>query len=108
MLKNAAVVLPEEAGYARHVYALYIIRAKNRDKLQLHLSRKAITTLIHYPVPPHLQKVYKSLKYRKGDFPITEEYANTVLSLPLYPEMDRKQIEHVASAISEFTGLNNE
>lgn len=104
LLKHAAVVLPKEADYAKHVYCLYVIRTKNREDLQLHLSREGIMTLIHFPVPIHLQKAYESLQYRRGDFPVAEECADEVLSLPVYPEMEREWIERIANAILSFSG----
>ena len=104
MLKGAAIVLPKEANYTKHVYYLYVIRAKNREDLQVHLSREGIMTLIHFPIPIHLQKAYESLQYRRGDFPVAEECADEVLSLPIYPEMKREWIERIANAILSFLG----
>lgn len=103
LLKHAAVVLPKEADYARHVYFLYVIRAKNREDLQLYLSQEGIVTLIHFPIPIHLQKAYESLQYRRGDFPVAEECADEVLSLPVYPEMEREWIGRIANAILGFS-----
>ncbi|MFC1979981.1 DegT/DnrJ/EryC1/StrS family aminotransferase [Chloroflexota bacterium] len=103
LLSDAAIVLPKEADYAKHIYHLYVVRSKNREKLQLHLSREGIVTLIHFPIPIHLQKAYASLQYRRGDFPVAEESANEVLSLPVYPEMEREWTERIANAILEFT-----
>jgi len=104
ILKHAAIVLPKEADYAKHVYNLYVIRAKKRDELQLHLSREGIVTLIHFPIPIHLQKAYENLHYRRGVFHVAEECADEVLSLPIYPEMGRECIERIANAILEFPG----
>lgn len=96
------LILPEVDSNSTHVYHLYVIRTQYRDKLQAFLAEKGIGTLIHYPIPPHLQSAYNSLGYRKGDFPIAEELAETCLSLPIWPGMTEDQIEEVASAIKDF------
>jgi len=83
-----------------HTYHLFVIRCNERDNLAAYLSEQQITTLIHYPVPPHLQPAYRFLQYRQGDFPITENIANTCLSLPLYYGF--KQVEEVVGAIRNF------
>ena len=96
------ISLPKVAPLATHVYHLYVIRAKDRDTLQNHLTHKGIGSLIHYPVPPHLQGAYKALNYKKGDFPISEEIANTCLSLPMWPGMTKDNVAQVAIAIRAF------
>jgi dTDP-4-amino-4,6-dideoxygalactose transaminase len=87
------LVLPYVHENADHVYHLYVIRTFNREKLQQELTKKGIQTMIHYPVPPHLQKAYKNLGYKEGDFPIAEEIARTCLSLPVWPGMLKSDIE---------------
>jgi dTDP-4-amino-4,6-dideoxygalactose transaminase len=94
-LNNKNWILPEVHEYADHVYHLYVIRTNNRDKLQIELNSKGIQTMIHYPVPPHLQKAYKHLGYNEGDFPIAEEIAKTCLSLPIWPGMEIKLLEQI-------------
>lgn len=96
------IVLPVTAVDATHVYHIFCIRTKKRNKLQKFLKENGVQTLIHYPVPPHLQKAYKELNFKKGDFPIAEELASTSLSLPMYPEMTISQIETVIYLISKF------
>jgi dTDP-4-amino-4,6-dideoxygalactose transaminase len=96
------LVLPFVHPDATHVYHLYVIRTKKRDQLQKHLAKNNIGTLIHYPIPPHLQKAYTSLKYKNGDFPFAEEIANTCLSLPIWPGMTKETVEKVVNAIKEF------
>jgi dTDP-4-amino-4,6-dideoxygalactose transaminase len=91
-LINKNWILPEVHKNADHVYHLYVIRTNNRDNLQLELNFKGIQTMIHYPVPPHLQKAYMHLGYKKGDFPIAEEIANTCLSLPVWPGMQHNDL----------------
>lgn len=96
------IVLPKTAVNATHVYHIFCIRTKKRNQLQKFLTENGVQTLIHYPVPPHLQKAYKELNFKKGDFPIAEELASTSLSIPMYPEMTIAQIEKVISTISRF------
>ena len=79
-----------------------MIRTNKRDKLQAYLAEKGIGTVIHYPVPPHLQEAYKEFGYRKGDFPIAEEIADTCLSLPIYPGLTEEKIKLVCKAINDF------
>jgi dTDP-4-amino-4,6-dideoxygalactose transaminase len=66
------------------------------------LKLKGISTGIHYPIPIHLLEAYKDLGYKVGDFPVTEEYANKILSLPMFPELSHEQVEYVAKSIIEF------
>jgi dTDP-4-amino-4,6-dideoxygalactose transaminase len=73
-----------------------------RDELQAFLLEKGVQTLIHYPIPPHLQNAYKYLGYSKGDFPIAETLANTSLSLPLFPGLDNQSVDYVCDCIKEF------
>lgn len=89
------LILPKTAENATHSYHLYVIRTKNRDELQKHLTDNGIGTMIHYPIPPHLQEAYSHLGYKRGDFPIAEELADTMLSLPLWPGMEKNQIIHI-------------
>ncbi len=96
------VILPFEADYARHIFHLYVIRVKNRDKVMERLSERGIRTLIHYPIPIHLQEAFKELGYKRGDFTITEKVCEEVLSLPMYPELTEKHIRYV---VAQFTNL---
>jgi dTDP-4-amino-4,6-dideoxygalactose transaminase len=101
-LKNVSdLVLPSVHANATHVYHLYVIKTKNRDGLQKHLSENGIGTLIHYPIPPHLQKAYQSLGLKKGSFPIAEELADNCLSLPIWPGMTLDQVNTVAENIKK-------
>jgi dTDP-4-amino-4,6-dideoxygalactose transaminase len=96
------LILPSIEPAATHVYHLYVIRTKKRDDLQKFLGDKGIGTLIHYPIPPHLQKAYSHLDYKKGDFPIAEEIADTCLSLPMWPGLTQEQIEGITYEINCF------
>ena len=96
------IVLPVEAGYARHVYHLFVIRAERRDALQDHLTRLGIGTGLHYPLPLHLQKAYAHLGVPAGSLPVTERAAGSILSLPMFPELTDDQIDRVGQAIRSF------
>jgi dTDP-4-amino-4,6-dideoxygalactose transaminase len=96
------VVLPQEAGYARHVYHIYSIRVQRRAEMIAALKEQGISCGIHYPVPIHLQKAYEFLGQGRGSFPVAEQCAQETLSLPMFPELTTDQIETVASAITSF------
>ncbi len=102
-LQGSSVIPLIEASYAESVWHLYVIRAERRDALREHLISRGIGTGIHYPVPIHLQPAYRSLGYKRGDFPVTEEYARQILSLPMYAELTPERIEAVAEAVRDFT-----
>lgn len=96
------LTLPQTAIGATHVHHLYVIRSENRDELQKNLNEHGIGTLIHYPIPPHIQMAYDHLGYKKGDFPIAEEIADTCLSLPMWPGMKKNHIESISRIIIDF------
>jgi dTDP-4-amino-4,6-dideoxygalactose transaminase len=96
------LILPFTQQGATHVYHLYVIRTKKRDALQQYLTNEGIGTLIHYPVPPHMQEAYKDLGYAAGDFPLAEAIAATTLSIPLWPGMTRQIVDAVAETIKSF------
>ncbi|HEX4888539.1 MAG TPA: DegT/DnrJ/EryC1/StrS family aminotransferase [Luteibaculaceae bacterium] len=98
------LILPEIENGATHVFHLFVIRTQQRDGLQSFLASHGIGTLIHYPIPPHLQPALSYLGYCKGHFPIAEELADTSLSLPIWPGMTLEMVEEVARRIQEFYG----
>ncbi len=102
LLGSADVETPFEAAYARHVYHLYVIKAEERDALQAHLKARDVSTGIHYPIPLHLQPAYANLKCKKGSFPVSEEDAEKILSLPMFPELSSEEIGFVCESIREF------
>ena len=102
LLAGSAAVTPLEPDYAESVWHLYVIRVANRSGLSTYLADRGIATGIHYPIPIHLQPVYRDLGYKTGDFPVTERYAEQILSLPMYPELTSTSIEYVAGAIRGF------
>lgn len=101
LLKDSAVRIPYAAPYGTHVYHVFAVRSANRDALRQSLAEKGIETGIHYRDPVHLLPAYSDLGYPLGEFPHSECAASEVLSLPLYPELSREQVELVAAAISE-------
>lgn len=98
------LILPKTHPEATHVYHLYVVRCTRRDELQAFLKEKEIGTLIHYPIPTHLQEAYQNLGFQKGDFPIAEVLAQTCLSLPIWPGMTRSQLDFVAQQVKAFFG----
>jgi len=100
--KVDGVTLPVEADFASSVYHLYVILVDDREGLQQFLGDKGIGTGLHYPRPLHLQKAYAHLGYKEGSFPVTESVAKRLISLPMFPELTREQIESVAESIKEF------
>ena len=104
LLKDLNIVLPYKADYGTHVYHLYVIRAFQRDELQQYLSSRGISTGIHYPVPIHLQEAFRDMGHKTGDFPVTEQCAKEILSLPMSPEMEESQVHEIAERIKEFYG----
>ncbi len=105
------IILPREMPYAKHVYHLFVIRVKGekaeerketRDSLQKFLAEKEIATGLHYPVPLHLQPCFSDLGYKRGQFPATEQLAESGLSLPIFPEMTEEQLEYVAQSVRDF------
>lgn len=101
-IKNSKIEKPGIQPEATSVWHQYVIRCKERDELQEFLAQNHIKTLIHYPIPPHLSNAYRYLKIPKGSFPITEKYANTVLSLPIYSGMPIDEVEYTADVINRF------
>lgn len=99
---NIDLVLPNESDYAKHVYHLYPVRVKNRKSVMEKLAEKGIRTLMHYPIPIHLQDAYKDLGHKKGDFLISEKCCEEILSLPMYPELPEEEIKYVVASFREI------
>ena len=97
------ITLPPEDGKGEYsVSHLYVIRTNQRESLRNFLTERGIGTAIHYPIPIHLQPAFKSLGFTKGNFPNAERFAESVLSLPMYPELTDGEVEHVAAAVKTF------
>lgn len=101
-LKNPKLILPEVREGATAVWHQFVIRTRERDALITYLNEREIGTIIHYPIPPHLSEAYQYLGYQKGAFPITEQYAQEVLSLPMYNGMTEEEQTYVIDAINAF------
>ena len=99
-IKNEKIVLPKPYKEESHVWHLFVIRTKDRDKLQEYLKIKGIQTLIHYPIPPHKQNAYK--EWNNLSFPITEKIHKEVLSLPISPVMNKEEAFYIAQILNEF------
>ncbi len=96
------LILPKLAIGCNSVWHIYLIRTSLRNELQTYLNQNGVGTVIHYPVPPHLQQAYIELGYKKGDFPIAEIIADTCLSLPLYPGLTSEDQNKIISLIKQF------
>lgn len=101
-IKNDKIVLPTVAKGATSVWHQYVIQINERERFIEYLKNKKIGTIIHYPIPPHLAEAYAYLNTPKGSLPITESYADKVLSLPMYNGMKQEEIQYVIEAINQF------
>jgi len=104
LLQEAEVGLPVEGSDARHVYHLYIVRVKGRDRVQQELKEQGVATAIYYPQPLHLAEPLRHLGYRKGDLPVAEQASTETLSLPFYPEMTNEYVHATVDALKEIVG----
>ena len=102
-ITNPEIVLPGLRDGADSIYHQYVVRCSMRDALQKALEQKDIQTQIHYPIPPHLARCYAHLGHKRGEYPITESYADEVLSLPLYTGMTFAEQDYVISQINAWT-----
>jgi len=96
------VTTPIDKSYEKAVYHTFVIQADRRDDLKSYLQDNGIGTNIHYPIPIHLQKVSRDLGYSYGSFPISEKQSESILSLPVYPELDSSQVQYIVETISHF------
>ena len=101
-INNSDIILPKTRDGATHIWHQFVIRTARRNELIKYLEDKGIGTIIHYPIPPHLSEAYSYLGYKKGAFPITEKYADTVLSIPLYNGMTGDELDYIIEAVNEF------
>lgn len=96
---NEVVITPKEPDNTYHVYHLYSIRSKEREKIKENLNTHGIPSVVYYPIPMHLQDALKFLAYKTGDFPIAEAVSKEILSLPIYPEIPNEEVFHIAQII---------
>ncbi|KRQ87427.1 dTDP-3-amino-3,6-dideoxy-alpha-D-galactopyranose transaminase [Caloramator mitchellensis] len=102
LLKDTSCKVPTEREYNKHIYHLYIIQHEKREELINFLKENGVATGIYYPVPLHLQNVYKYLGYKEGDLPNSEYASKRTFAIPLYPELTLEQQKYVANKIKEF------
>ncbi len=103
-IRNPRIVLPKVRDGAESIYHQYVIQCADRESLQEELEQCGIQTQIHYPIPPHLAKCYAYLGHRRGEYPVAEEYADRVLSLPIYTGMTRAEQDYVIEKINAWQG----
>jgi dTDP-4-amino-4,6-dideoxygalactose transaminase len=96
------IKLPVVKNGRKEVYYIFCIKAEKRDSLEEYLKSKNIGTSIYYPIPLHLQKCFEYLGYKKGDFPVSEKLCETVLALPMFPELTEDEVSFVCESIKEF------
>ena len=101
-IKNEKLILPTIREKATHIWHQFVIRCDERDELVEYLKRNNIGTIIHYPIPPHLSEAYSYLGLKEGALPITEKYAKTVLSIPLYNGFAEEEQTYVIEKLNEF------
>lgn len=96
------IQIPQRVDYSTHTFHQYTIKTDKRDELQQFLKSKGIPSMVYYPGVIHLQEAYQFLGFKKGDFPVSEQLAETVLSLPMHTELPEEQLEYIVSSIKEF------
>lgn len=101
-LSGSGLVLPAVPDWAEPAWHLYVVRTHRRDALAAALEQAGIETLVHYPIPPHLQDAYADMQLPRGSFPIAEQLADEILSLPMSPHLSDRQIDEVADAVLRF------
>ena len=101
-INNPLFILPKVPKGATCVWHQFVIRCEDRERLINYLNEKEIGTIIHYPIPPHLAEAYQYLGHKKGEFPVTEKYAKTVLSIPMYNGMLEEEQTYVIEALNNF------
>ncbi|MBL8995441.1 MAG: DegT/DnrJ/EryC1/StrS family aminotransferase, partial [Spirochaetia bacterium] len=102
-LKDSSVTSPLSVENEKHARHLYVVRSRERDRLRDHLKQKGIGTMIHYPVPVHLQPAYAKGIRGSQDLPETEKAAREILSLPMFPELTKEEADAVVNAVREFS-----
>jgi dTDP-4-amino-4,6-dideoxygalactose transaminase len=96
------IIKPVEMPWARHVYHVYVIRTPDRDELKEWLESKGISTGMHYPVPVHLQEAWRQYGGEEYSLPVTEKITSEILSLPIYPELSKEEVDYICECVREF------
>ena len=99
LLEDANVITPSIQSENTSVYAQYSIRVQDRDSLIEKLTKDEIPTAVHYPVPLHIQEVFKNLEYKKGDFPVSEQISSQIMSLPMSPYLTQEEQDFIVQSI---------
>jgi dTDP-4-amino-4,6-dideoxygalactose transaminase len=97
-LKNSPIITPVEKENSKHVYHQYVMRHKDRDQLQSYLFKNGVQTLIHYPIPVHLQKAYPNF----DSLPVTEKICGEILSLPMYPWLEEREVTIISEHVTKY------
>jgi len=98
------ITVPERVNYSTHIFHQYTIKIKNekRDELKRFLEEKKIPSMVYYPAPLHIQAAYRYLGYKESDFPVTTALCKEVLSLPMHPDIDQEQVDHITHSVLKF------
>jgi len=107
LLNSSALQMPFEPTWAESVWHLFVIRTPKREQVQDSLKQMGIQTMIHYPIPPHLQPAYQFLQLKKGSFPLTEAIHNEVLSLPMGPFLKQNEVSFIAENLNQLLNEND-
>jgi dTDP-4-amino-4,6-dideoxygalactose transaminase len=102
------LILPERSSFSTHIFHQYTLRVKEgkRDGLKRFLESEKIPSMVYYPGPLHIQDAYRYLGYREDDFPVTNQLCREVLSLPMHPDMEQDQLDHIVLNILKFFETN--
>ena len=100
--KSLPIIYPQVVSDSMHVFHLYVIRVRNREKFMDYLSRNGVNVLIHYPVPIHLQPAYKDLEIEEGSLPVTEMVSKEIVSIPIYPELEEREVDYIIGKIKNY------
>ena len=96
---HANLTLPQVLAWAEPAWHLFVVKSRQRERFTRHLSENNVETIIHYPIPPHLSDAYKELNHKRGDFPVTEAIANTIISIPIGPHIVMSQCDQIINSI---------
>jgi dTDP-4-amino-4,6-dideoxygalactose transaminase len=100
--KDLPIILPEIEPGTLPVFHLFVIRIKDRERFMQYLLKEGVAVLIHYPVPVHLQPAYEFLGYKKGSLPVTERLSEEILSIPIYPELEDREVDYIIEKIIKY------
>ena len=101
-IDNPKVKCPQTAPDCTHIYHLFVLEVEERERFMAYMQEHGIGTVIHYPIPPHLSEAYKSLGFSEGAYPLTEHFAKTVVSIPIYNGMTAEETDYVIHTINQF------